>query len=210
MSNPERLEQQFREVHKKSIAEYDAALARAKEENAQTLQARQGIKAQEFDRASKILNVPRASLDEKQNVLSAEARERHQTARSELINRPSSQLEDAKRFSQHPALQIPKARVIPVYATNVMSATREEVKHIEGERGNPWVLPWNPGHIQISQVSNDDDYGLCGWATVGTYPILADVFFAFLADTTANWNFMAFANLHGFYIVDSTNHFLWC
>jgi hypothetical protein len=91
-----------------------------------------------------------------------------------------------------------------------MAATPEEVAHIAGERGNPWVLPSNPGHITIKQTTIDNQFGICGLARPERFPILADVYFMFLADTTSNWNFLILANFHGYYILNAVRGFLLC
>jgi hypothetical protein len=210
MSRMDQLERQFRQLHSQSVKDFDEVLHRRREEHARMFEERAAERAEELKKISRILQVPPAVLKRRDPTVHGALKTRITKARSSLTDRESQQANDAKRFSQHPALVLPNKRTIPLYATSLMSATREDLAEIPGERGNPWVLPWNPGHIKIKQTSQDDQYGLCGWAQVATFPIVADVWFAFLADTTANWNLLALANLHGFFLLNATNQFLLC
>jgi hypothetical protein len=69
--------------------------------------------------------------------------------------------------------------VIPPYATVLMSGDSRDLADVAGERGNPWVMPWNPGYIKIKQERWGGGYGLCGWAQPYLTRTTAEVWFAF-------------------------------
>lgn len=91
-----------------------------------------------------------------------------------------------------------------------MSDEASEVADIPGEHGNPWVLPWNSDKIPLSQSAQSTQYGLCGLARAYRPPRVADIWFAFLADTTGIWNFLALVDSFGFYLLNANRGFLLC
>ncbi len=99
---------------------------------------------------------------------------------------------------------------IPVYASRILLDKKSEVAGIPGEHGNPWVLPWNPDKVQVSQSASSNQYGLCGWAQAYVPPTVVDFWFAFLADTTGLWNFLALVDSFGYYLLNANRGFLLC
>jgi hypothetical protein len=91
-----------------------------------------------------------------------------------------------------------------------MSDGAKEVASIPGEHGNPWVLPWNPDKVKVSQSASSSEYGLCGWARAYRPPVVVDFWFAFLADSTGIWNFLALVDSFGFYLLNANRGFLLC
>ena len=164
MSRLDELDALFHRLHQESVDRYERKLQLSIEEKARQVQAASERQAKELPQIARLLDVPVDAITTP--GFSDEAAHNRQLAelRPVLTNRPSRQAADAKQFSQHSALTLPGARTIPIYATSISAAAPEHIAEIPGVRGNPWVLPWNPGHITIRRQVLDTDYGLCGKA----------------------------------------------
>jgi hypothetical protein len=206
----EELDRQFRHLHQGSVQEFEAKLRQVREERDRQAAEQRSRRRREVEQVARLLGVPVEEIERPHFEDQEWLDQRLAELRPSLLGRPNPKAAFAKRFASHPALWIPGARTVPVYASSVMAATAEELEDIPGERGNPWVLPHTPGHITIKQPFLDTNYGLCGYAHPGMPAIVADAYFAFLADTTGSWNFLALADFHGFYVLNAHWSFLLC
>lgn len=210
MSRTEQLETQFRALHGSTYQEYSQTNQQARADLEFQLSHDKDREEQE---RKAIYRVSHMSADDYARVdrERQEAIRGHvQQVRSQLIARPSKEAQSSKRRAALVGLATPQLTSIPIYASSVMSEEAGDVADIPGEHGNPWVLPWNPDQVKISQTFASADYGLCGWARAYRAPVIADFWFAFLADTTGIWNFLAFVNAFGFYLLNANRGFLLC
>jgi hypothetical protein len=210
MSRIEQLEDQFRALHRVSYQEYSESIQQAREQYEFQVSQRKGGEEQErsaIDRISHTSAEEQARVDrERQQGL----KEHVQEIRSRLVERQSRQPQSSKRLAvlgQPPSHNLMS---IPIYATSVMSDKTENVADIQGEHGNPWVLPWNPEQIKISQSASGNEYGLCGWARLASSPVIADVWFAFIPFATGLWYFQPWVEFFGFYMLNAIRGFLLC
>jgi hypothetical protein len=91
-----------------------------------------------------------------------------------------------------------------------MAGDPAALERIPGERGNPWVLPWNPGHIQIADTAQGGSWGLCGMAQPYRPPVVCNVFFVLWPDRPGMWNLSALFNFHGFFILSANKDWWNC
>jgi hypothetical protein len=213
MPHAEDLERLFRQLHQESVEHFDERTKRLRDDQERHAQAAAARQERELPRIAQLLGVPVEAITHPKFDNEAAHNEQLSERRQILVGRASQQATDAKRFSQHLPLSLPGARTVPIYASSVMAAAPEYIADIPGERGNPWVLPWNPGHITIKRSLLDIDYGICGWARLFdplSAPLTVEVWFAFLADITTMWHLMVFTNFHGFYLLNATRGFLLC
>lgn len=206
----EELDRQFRRLHKESIEDFEEKVRHRREEAARMVAEQKQLQRQELQHTARLLDLPVDRLHrlsrEEEAAMKSRAAEAQQTLAAQDARRAL-----AFEAAIHPALALPGARSVPILASNIMASNQADVASIPGERGNPWVLPWNPGHITIKQELLDTEYGLCGWARPHINdPIVVDVYFAFLSDTFANWQFLVFADFHGFYVLNAVRGFLLC
>jgi hypothetical protein len=206
MSRLADVDQQFRTLHQETVNSYEENVKRQRE-----LHQRWNAGRQEHEEDQlKTLRAFVPDLDRLKTCDETVLNECMNEVRPSLMERPNQSATDAKRFALHPGMQVPSARTVPVYAASLLAGDHATLEGVEGERGNPWVLPWNPGQIKIKDIRQDGSWGLCGWARPYVPPVIADVWFAFIPDTTAMWHFLALFNFHGFYFLQANKSFWNC
>jgi len=102
----------------------------------------------------------------------------------------------------------PNGRTLNVAAATLLAPEASFLDGNPGEQGNPWVLPWNPGRVHISQSSRGDGSG-CG--AHGIQPPSEAIFwYVFTPDRRAIWNLWPFTSLDGFYLMRADDGFFTC
>jgi hypothetical protein len=206
MSRAQDVDGQFRTLHQDAVRVYEEDLNRHRELHEQRGRGRQE-RENEFMKALGMLD-PDLTRVTDQDTAALEGQLRQ--ARESLVGRVSNPSLNAKRLAMHPALQIPNARLTTVYATSLMAGQQASLEGIEGERGNPWVMPWNPGEIKIREIAQDGSEGLCWLARPYVPPVVADVYFAFISDKTAMWTLDACFSFSGFYVLGAVKDWWNC
>jgi hypothetical protein len=79
---------------------------------------------------------------------------------------------------------------------------------VQGESGNPWILPYNPEEINILQNSEGSGWGC--WAEGKPLPVRWNVWFNFVPDETSVWDLIALFGFHGFYILKAHDGLFTC
>jgi hypothetical protein len=93
----------------------------------------------------------------------------------------------------------PNRQALGVAAATLLAPAADFLEGNPGERGNPWVLPWNPGRVRISQSSTGDGWGC--WAH-GIQPATEAIFwYVFTPDRRSTWTLWPFTSLDGFYLM---------
>jgi hypothetical protein len=209
MSRLEQLDQQFRTLHRAAHDEYTENITRAHAEHDFRASRNKGREEHERKALYRITQISANEYARADREREKGSKEHAKRVRAQFVERKSKEPESSRRRAVlgHGA---PNLQSIPLYATSVMSGDKTEVADIAGERGNPWVLPWNPDQVKLSQFIASNEYGLCGWARAYRPPLVVDFWFAFLADTTAVWNFLAIVDSFGFYLLNTNSGFWLC
>jgi hypothetical protein len=210
MSRIEQLESQFRALHKSTYQEFNEKNRFEKEQHDFRVSQNQGDE-EKYKRI--VQELSQVSADDESRALKARrAAEDEQVAkfRSEMNARPSNEIQSRQRRAVLQGFAARNHQTIPVYASRIMTTERSVVEHIQGEHGNPWVLPWNPDKVQVDYELDDDTYGTCGLAQAANYPTVVDFWFPFLADTTGVWNLMGLVDSFGYYVINAHNSFALC
>ncbi len=137
-------------LNKELIHKYESALAERKKMSERW--NRPGSKKQQLTREIfQKSNVDLKALDELEKQSFIEQQEFLNEIRPELISRAPKSLEGRSRLAMKCAAQS-GSQVIPLLGTTLLaggSCTASLVKAILKEKGNPWILPWNPGQVKI-------------------------------------------------------------
>ncbi|WP_157379606.1 hypothetical protein [Burkholderia ubonensis] len=210
MSRAELLDSQFRALHRTSYEEYSEKIRKIRDDNEFISSSKKLFEERERDaiyRVSQMSPDDYAKIDQEQQ----DAIKGHvQQVRSKLIARQSKEAQLFKQRAVLNGLEAQRPISIPIFASSVMSDSASEVADIPGEHGNPWVLPWNPDKVKVSRSISGSEFGLCGMARPEIPSLVVDFWFAFLADTTGVWNFMALIDSFGFYLLNANRGFLLC
>lgn len=118
---------------------------------------------------------------------------------------------DAKRIAVASGLAIPGRVAMSPFAASLMSGSAANIEGNPGERGNPWILPFFPGRMDVRQSVSGGGYGLCGyarpWVDTTTRVIL---WFLFFPRETRNWHLAAVVNLHGYLLLRASREWWNC
>jgi hypothetical protein len=202
------VERQFRALHDSSVEAYEA----------QVKHWRDGLDAQR-KRAQADENEIRESLQrsgtdlgllDRRAARDADELQKHlEATRPALINRATSGVANQKQRGLETSLlsEIYQTQISP-YAVSLMAADRSHLEGIEGESGNGWVFPSNPGQIKIWDRDKGDGWGC--WATAAPPPPITTVWFTFVPDRTARWELSPIFVFHGFYIMRANDGVLTC
>lgn len=95
-----------------------------------------------------------------------------------------------------------------LYGATLLAPVMDRIDSNEGERGNPWVLPSNPGRVDVWDRSSNGGWGC--WA-VASGPGPRAVFWYYLVPQSSGpWWFWAYTGVHGFYIVRADDSWYNC
>lgn len=201
------VERRFRDLHESAVKEYDDALHQLKAQNARLEKI---AKVREEQRRDFLQSIG-ANIDQLEKDLSKDTDELKaflDEARPSLISRPSVQARETRENAFRAATAGEAGQLIlRPYAASVMAPEASMIANIEGERGNPWVFPTNPGQINIQRTSTGSGWGC--WA-VATRPTEYNVYFYFVPQETARYSLTAIFAFHGFYILRSDDGIFSC
>lgn len=208
MLTPQEVERQFRELHNASTEEYEEQVQQWKRLVAvqrEYLQADEKEMRDSLRKSSIDLDLLdkriKRSDDDLQSFLKA--------ARVERVNRPSLRVSDFKNRSlEAAALPDPGRYLLTPYASSLMVRDKSYLEGIEGEMGNPWIFPSNPGQLKVKDISRGDGWGC--WATASGPPPTFTVWYYFIPDRTATWELTAITVFHGFYILRADDGIFTC
>jgi hypothetical protein len=207
MSTPEQVERQFRKLHEEAVKEYDKALQSlsGRNDRLQEISRAKEAKRQAFLRS---IGASVEQLEEDQRKDEERLETFLSEARPPLLSRPHSPTRDREMHALRAATCGESGHlIVPPYAASVMAPEAHLIAEIEGERGNPWVLPVNPALINISTSSQGSGFGCLAEATV---PTEYTVYFYFVPQQTAQYSLTAVFAFHGFYILQSDDDWLSC
>jgi hypothetical protein len=95
-----------------------------------------------------------------------------------------------------------------LHAATLVAPSAEQLAGNPGERGNPWVLPYNPGRVDIFDRSTGSGWGC--WATASTPGAGATFWYYLVPERSGPWFFWAFTSVHGFYILRADDGYFDC
>lgn len=132
--------------------------------------------------------------------------------RPPFVERSSaSRAQNAKRLARLTGLPICNRTSATVYAATLLASDPANLEGNAGQRGNPWILPFNPGQVRIKARNWGQGWGCYDFGpTYGPSRASAAFWFAFIPDRTAMWNLLALVNLNGFYILTANDDWWDC
>ena len=192
------LENHFKRFHFEIVEEYEEELKNWKEQIRMETRHNKTIEKEMWNFAKKFDIVKEIKAMEKRDAKLLE--EYLEEVRPQLINRPTKLSEDFKKASIQSAIYSETGAIcIPPYAAILLVPDANLLKGIEGETGNPWVLPNDPRDIRIVAAHRGSG---CGCGAFGRpFPIKYVVAFLFSPNKTAIWNLTALFGFNGFYIL---------
>ena len=152
MPIPDNVERLFRALHEEAVKEYDDTLHQVKAQNARIEKVSKVQEKRRQDLLRSIgANVDQLEKDQRNDV---EALKTYlDEVRPSLISRPSIRAQETKEHALRAAtLGEAGHAILRPYAASVMAPEASMIADIEGERGNPWVFPTNPGQINIQRT----------------------------------------------------------
>lgn len=187
--------QKIEEFRRGDIRAYEESLARAREENRRLAesQTRKQREIRDILSASEV-DLRRIDQMEVQSKVELE----------DMLSRVRPAL--AKRARDHSITRLQlalmadrRARVVNVAESLLLAPSADDLEGNEGERGNPWVLPWPPGPVHLRQTFTGSG---SGWGAYGQNdPTEAIFYYFFVPDQTSVWQLWELTDLSGFYIV---------
>lgn len=207
MPIPDNVERLFRALHEEAVKEYDDTLHQVKAQNARIEKVSKVQEKRRQDLLRSIgANIDQLEKDQRNDV---EALKTYlDEVRPSLISRPSIRAQETKEHALRAAtLGEAGHAILRPYAASVMAPEASMIADIEGERGNPWVFPTNPGQINIQRTSRGSGTGC--WATASS-PTEYNVYFYFIPQQTARYSLTAVVAFHGFYILRSDDGIFSC
>ena len=202
------IERQFRALHESSVQEYEMQVARWKD-GLEARRKRNEADEKEIRDSLKQSGVDLELLDRRARRASVDLDGYLKSARAKLVDRAASGAQDRKQRSLDASMLAETcSNQVPPYAVSMMARDRSYLEHVEGEFGNPWVFPTNPGQINLWDRSKGDGWGC--WATASGPPPTATVWFTFVPDQTARWELSPIFVFHGFYIMRADDGIFTC
>jgi hypothetical protein len=98
------------------------------------------------------------------------------------------------------------SKLLTPYATLLLAPDMKLLEGIDGEKGNPWVLPSNPDDVRIKNSNSGT-----GWnceAQAGLPPASASIYYPFVPDVSGPWYLEALLGYSGFYLMN-VHHNWW-
>jgi hypothetical protein len=202
------VERQFRALHEDSVQEYEARVKRWQGGLEQTRERGQADE-EEIRESLKSSGVDVALLDRRARRAADELQAYLDETRKGLVERTGSRAADFKQRALEASLLTETCQTqITPYAVSLMANDPRYLEGIEGERGNPWILPYNPGQIKLWDKDKGDGWGC--WASASGPPPTATVWFTFVPDQTARWELSPIFVFHGFYIMRADDGIFTC
>lgn len=199
MDKMQEIEQEFRELNEGIVKEYEDELYDLKKQ-----QERRRKKLQEDEKEVRdILRDSRIDVDRLEELEHKEEndlKEYLKDVRPKLIDRPTRSPMDFKERSVYASISSQAcSTIVSPYGASLLAPKKSLIKHVEGETGNPWILPYNPEEINILDISEGSGWGC--WAVGAAPPVKYNVWFNFVPDETSMWDLITIFGFHGFYIL---------
>jgi hypothetical protein len=202
------VERQFRALHEDSVQEYEDEVKRWKD-GLDEQSKRDQADEEEIRDSLKKSGTDLTLLDRRAKRAEDELNTYLDSTRPALINRASDRVADFKQRGLESSLMAESCQTqISPYAVSQMAPDRSYLEGIEGESGNPWIFPSNPGQINIWDNTKGSGWGC--WATAYPPPPITTVWFTFVPDHTARWELSPIFVFHGFYIMRANDGVLTC
>lgn len=198
MSGIVELDTQFRPLRAECIRNFEDRVKADRAQRELWLQ-RSDLLASKSKSAMRAAELDRGQTDSLAQQDIAFVKKHLEQVRPQLTQRAVDATEQGRRSAFLNGMQLDRGRLIYPYAATVLAENQEDLRHIEGERGNPWVQPWNPGPVKIKREQWGGGNGWCGWAQPALPTVGVTFWFPFLADTTALWWLYPVIGFHGFY-----------
>jgi hypothetical protein len=130
--------------------------------------------------------------------------------RKEFINRPATVSEKVREHRLFESLVGTScSQQFQPYASIVFATDNELLKHIEGKRSNPWVMPDKPGELNIKLPLSGSGSGC--WFSCGMIPTYQyDLWYYFEPTQSATYFLTPLVDFHGFYIMKANDGFFSC
>ncbi len=211
MNNPEAIAEEFDRIRNGDIEEYEAELAAAQdaaariEERSKVMTGRLRKVAKEHELDLATLHSVHGDEDEHLSRYLAEIR-------PELLDRPSGVQSDLRVKAMYaPALDAaPVERVEPI-GSLLLAPDIEHFAGMQGERGNPWLIPNDSGRLHIGQKYSGAGTGSGCWGVGYIYsPDVAHVYFSYTPPKTGILSIQAWTVLHGFYVAKANDGCFTC
>ncbi len=202
------IQKDFRLLNNEFIEEYEHAVKLSKEEEKQ----KNKVQIEKENQKRKILEnagIDLKMIDKIEKEDAATFQKTLPQRRQELINRKSqlsSELQSRQFYSE--LLSESNSKTLFPFGACIMASDQKLVENIDGERGNPWVLPDNPSQIKIKDSGDVDVW--CWQAYARTPSPVVNIWFHFVPNVTGKWNLTAILAFHGFYILRSDDSWYNC
>jgi hypothetical protein len=213
MSEFNRLSEKQTMLHKALIHDYEEKIkiAKAEREIMGQYKEKRGAQIREIMSRS---NFDMAAIEQLRKDDVRESKEFLDRVRPSLANRAATKNNHAQDRAKRSSIIVPGQQIMPVHSATLLASTGSSLENNPGEKGNPWILPWNPGQIRIKAADTPADNWGCGYLfgdpTYGAYTAQSNFFFTFIPDTTGNWFTEAQVNLSGFYILRADDSLFTC
>lgn len=211
MENIDIIQEEFDRIRKHDIDEYEAELAAAKEATAR-LKERSKVMTGRLREVAKEYKVDLAALhsvhgDEDEHLSGYLAE-----IRPKLFDRPSPVQSDLRIKAMYaPALDAAPVERAELLGSLLLAPSMKHFEGIEGDRGNPWLLPDGSGRIHIGQWYSGAGTGSGCWGIGYIYsPDVAHVYFYYTPSKTGIQAIQAWTVLHGFYIAKANDGCFTC
>jgi hypothetical protein len=197
MSHQEQLTQKFQSLQQEAIKNYEDRVHEHKR-NVEGRAAKIKSKNEQKREIMKSAGIDLAKLDKVGTEEEAELQKFLGEQRKSIIEKSGKTKHDSMRLAMHPGLEIPGARQLNILGATLLAPRHGLLDNNPGEKGNPWVTPWNPGNLKIKNYESGDGSGC--WAQADVPDVTAIVWYNFIPDSTGVWNLPVLTNFHGYYI----------
>ncbi|MEP7229324.1 MAG: hypothetical protein ABI691_03680 [Ginsengibacter sp.] len=203
------LEKDFRHMNSLLIEEYEQAVKEFKKEEKE-----KGPMKEQHDIAKKKMltdagfDIKKIEREEEKETIAFQ--KRLAIKRKELINRkPNLFIKSQEKSLYSQILKGDRYSVLTPFGACLMAPDTKLVESVEGERGNPWVFPYDPSQIKI--MASGHIGGWTCWQAYGSAPPpTANIWFNFVPDRTGKWDFSAIVAFDGFYVLRSDDSWYNC
>ena len=208
MNKMQQIEVHFRELNEEVIKAYEEELKDLREQ-----QKRRSKKLKEDEKEVRdILRDSGIAVDRLEELEHKDAQDLKnylKEVRPKLIGRPTGMARDFKESSVVSWISSQAhSTLISPYGASLLAPEKRFLEGVEGEVGNPWILPNNPQDINILDISEGSGWGC--WAEGKGVPVRYNVWFNFVPDETSMWDLLALFGFHGFYILKAHDKWYNC
>jgi hypothetical protein len=202
------LAQKFQLLHQEEVHSYEQQVKLAKEniEKNKTHSEKRQQQLREIMRKSHI-DMDAIEKMEREDV--AMGKKYIQETRPALLSNIGHAKNSREKLVLRSSVTIPGQITAPLFGSTLLATNHKSLEGNPGEKGNPWVLPWNPGQVRINAIDDltggdSSDWG-CGYffgdPTFGAYNAQAVFFFPFTPTVEGYWYITSYINLSGFYVL---------